>query len=41
MEHSYKSIIDFLLENAGPSIRYRLKKDIMNTITVYEEAKLQ
>lgn len=29
MEHSYKKTIDFLIENAGPSIRYRVKKEIL------------
>lgn len=37
-EHS-KSI-DFLLENAGPVIQYRLRKDILQHISISEEEKL-
>jgi hypothetical protein len=32
--------IDFLLENAGPVIQYRLKKEILQTITKTEEENL-
>ena len=32
--------IDFLLENAGPVIRYRLKKEIMNSLSKAEEEQL-
>lgn len=32
--------IDFLLENAGPVIRYRLKKEILNDCSKAEEEKL-
>ena len=41
MEHSYKNTIDFLLENAGASIRYRVKKEILGNISDKEEAVLQ
>ncbi len=41
MEPSCKNTIVFLLENAGPSIRYRVKKEILNCITPKEEAALQ
>ena len=41
MEHSYKNTIDFLLENAGASIRYRVKKEILGNISGKEEAALQ
>lgn len=33
--------VKFLLDNAGPSIRYRVKKEILNDIESYEEEKLQ
>ena len=33
MEHSYKNTIGFLLENAGASIRYRVKKEILGNIS--------
>jgi hypothetical protein len=33
--------IDFLLENAGPSIKYRVKKEILHDIPVDEEKALQ
>lgn len=33
--------IDFLLVNAGPSIRYRVKKEILGNITDEEETALQ
>lgn len=32
--------IDFLLENAGPVIQYRLRKDILNNLSADEEEKL-
>lgn len=41
MEHKYQKSIDFLLENAGPSIRYRVKKEILGSITAEEEKELQ
>jgi len=41
MEHKYQKSIDFLLENAGPSIRYRVKKEILGNISHEEEADLQ
>jgi len=34
-------MIKFLLENANPSIKYRIKKDILNDITDEEEKDLQ
>jgi len=41
MRHKYQNIIDFLLKNAGPSIRYRVKKEILGNITAEEESALQ
>lgn len=38
---TYNKSIDFLLNNAGPSIRYRVKKEILNNITPAEETALQ
>lgn len=32
--------IDFLLENAGPIIQYRLRKEILNDLSVSEEENL-
>ena len=32
--------IDFLLENAGPVIQYRLRKEILQSITTAEEESL-
>ena len=32
--------IDFLLENAGPVIQYRLRKEILQSITPLEEENL-
>lgn len=32
--------IDFLLENAGPIIQYRLRKEILNNISVADEENL-
>ncbi len=32
--------IDFLLENAGPVIQYRLRKEILQDLTPAEEARL-
>ena len=40
-EKKYSKSIDFLLKNAGPSIRYRVKKEILGNITVKEEIELQ
>ena len=34
-------MIDFLLENANPSIRLRVKKEILNNLAQEEEARLQ
>lgn len=36
----YSKTIDFLLENAGPVIQYRLRKDILKDLAVQEEEKL-
>lgn len=36
-----KSSINFLLEHANPSIKLRVKKEVLNDITAVEEAKLQ
>lgn len=41
MKDKCQKMIDFLLENAGPSIRYRVKKEILDNITVEEEIELQ
>lgn len=38
---SYQSLIDFLLENANPSIKLRVKKEILCSITAEEEKALQ
>lgn len=38
MVHDYQNLIDFLLKNAGASIRYRVKKEILGDIT--DEEKL-
>lgn len=32
--------IDFLLENSGPVIQYRLRKEILNDISTVEEENL-
>lgn len=37
---NYQNFIDFLLENATPSIRLRVKKEILGSITAEEEAAL-
>ena len=39
MAESAKSI-DFLLEKANPSIRLRVKKELLHSISTDEEAKL-
>lgn len=40
--NNYQRLIEFLLENAGVSIRYRVKRDILNVpITDGEMQKLQ
>ena len=36
----YQKTIDFLLENANPSIRLRVKKEVHGSITAEEEAEL-
>lgn len=42
MENDYQRIIDFLLENAGASIKYRVKKEILNVSVESDEMqKLQ
>ena len=40
MNSNYQKLIDFLLENANPSIRLRVKKEILRSITAEEEAEL-
>lgn len=40
MQSEYNKSIDFLLENAGPVIRYRLRKEIINDLSESEEEKL-
>ena len=40
-EKKYSKSIDFLLKNAGPSIRLRVKKEILGNIMAEEEADLQ
>lgn len=42
MDYSrFQKSIDFLLENANPSIRLRVKKEILGSITAEEETELQ
>ena len=41
MEPKNKSMIEFLLNNAGASIRYRVKREILGNITEEEENALQ
>lgn len=36
-----QKMIEFLIENANPSIKYRVKKEILNDITKNEEDQLQ
>ena len=40
MSSNYQKLIDFLLENANPSIRLRVKKEILGSITAEEESEL-
>lgn len=40
MNKEYGKSIDFLLENSGPVIRYRLRKDILGNLSGSEEEKL-
>jgi len=40
MAYNFQKSIDFLLENANPSIRLRVKKEILGNITPEEEAEL-
>lgn len=40
-EKQYSKSIEFLLKNAGPSIRYRVKKEMLGSITTEEEKELQ
>ena len=40
MNDTYAKSIDFLLENAGPVIQYRLRKDILKDLPAGEEEKL-
>jgi hypothetical protein len=41
MKSVKEKAIQFLLENAGPSIKYRIKKEILNNVTPDEERELQ
>jgi len=41
MQHKYQAAINFLLENANPSIKLRVKNEILGSITPEEEAELQ
>ncbi|MGN1409263.1 MAG: hypothetical protein ACI4XJ_03710 [Eubacteriales bacterium] len=41
MEQNCRNMVNFLLENAGPSIRYRVKTEICVEITEAEENELQ
>lgn len=38
MNQKFQKAIEFLLENANPSIRLRVKKEILGGITAEEEA---
>ena len=40
MNSNYQKLIDFLLENANPSIRLRVKKEIFGNIAAEEETDL-
>lgn len=40
MDSEYSKSIDFLLENAGPVIQYRLRKEILGDLSKSEEEKL-
>ena len=40
MSSNYQKLIDFLLENANPSIRLRVKKEILGNIAAEEETDL-
>ena len=37
---NHQNLIAFLLENANPSIRLRVKKEILGSITAEEESEL-
>ena len=41
MKFEYQKSIDFLLENANPSIKLRVKKEILGSITAEEESALK
>jgi len=41
MRYEYQKPIDFLLKNANPSIRLRVKKEVLDRISAEEEADLQ
>ena len=40
MKKKIQKSVDFLLENANPSIKLRVKKEILGNITAEEEALL-
>ena len=40
VQNTHSKSIDFLLENAGPVIQYRLRKDILQDLTPVEEERL-
>ena len=41
MQRILQKSIDFLLENANPSIRLRVRKEILRSISAEEEAELK
>lgn len=41
MQREFQNSINFLLEHANPSIKLRVKKEILNNITLKEERELQ
>ncbi len=41
MRYEYQKPMDFLLENANPSIRLRVKKEVLGKVSAEEEANLQ
>ena len=41
MTQKVQKTINFLLENANPSIKLRVKKEILDSITAEEEKALQ
>ena len=41
MRYEYHKLIDFLQENANPSIRLRVKKEVLGRVAAEEETDLQ